>query len=593
MWNVYERDDVWSQLDQAWDIVVIGGGITGAGLFREAARCGARVLLIEARDFAWGTSSRSSKLVHGGLRYLKAGQLALARASVQERERLLQAGPGLIEPLGFLLASYGASCPQRWFYDAGLTVYDHMGQRQSHHYYPAEEFRMLAPHIARQNLDGGFAYTDAQTDDARLVLRTIREGVAAGGVALNYVQAEELIHDGGQVVGVWLRDQVQTRRGEVRARVVINATGAWADRLRGEIGRPPLIRPLRGSHLIFPAWRLPVAQAISFSHPIDGRFVFVLPWEGVTLVGTTDLDHDQPLDSEPTISPEEVAYLMAAVTAQFPALQLSLDDIIATFAGIRPVVSTGHADPSQESRDHIIEEEQGLLTVTGGKLTTFRLTAHQALTVARRRLPELRPTDSEAPALDPVDTSPPPCDDLDRAAWSHLLGRYGVDAAALVASARPGELSVIPDTPTRWVELRWAARAEGVVHLDDLLLRRTRLGLLLPRGGEALLPTIRGICQNELKWDDARWEAEQEAYRALWQTSYSLPDRALIPDWSELLAAAKSNRLATMKRYRRDIGTALAGGLAGLALAITLWQRRRVAGGIATHSGAAVTSTGL
>jgi glycerol-3-phosphate dehydrogenase len=579
------RTTTWSQLGQDWDIIVIGGGITGAGILREAVRLELKALLVEQADFAWGTSSRSSKLVHGGLRYLKEGKLRLTRASVRERQRLLAEGPGLIDPLGFLLTNYQGDNPGRWTFRAGLSVYDLMALQWSHRQYSPLELRLLAPHISEDGLEGGLQYGDAQTDDARLTLRVIQEAVAAGGTALNYVRAETLLRDeGGQVVGVRLRDVSDAdpkgfsgADGDVHARVVINATGAWADRLRSQLGEPARIRPLRGSHLIFPAWRLPVAQAVSFLHPIDRRPVFIFPWEGVTLVGTTDVDTDQPLEAEPTISPQEVAYLMAAAAHQFPSLHLTLADVISTFAGVRPVIGTGQEDPSKESRDHVVWEEAGLLTVTGGKLTTFRLIALDALRAARHRLPAMREPRHDLAVLDAVDERSIDAGfGLDRAARRRLLGRYGVDADALVQAARPGEMQPIPGVEALWAELRWAARAEAVVHLDDLLLRRVRLGLLLPHGGQALLPRIRAICQPELDWDDATWQAEESAYLALWQRHYSLPEPAAVPNWHVMLAEARASRppAPPLRRRKRVQAPVLIAALGLAALVLWLILRR-------------------
>ncbi len=567
MWGTTWRDDLWAHIEQPWDVIVVGGGITGAGILREAARLNLRALLVEQRDFVWGTSSRSSKLVHGGLRYLATGQLGLTWASVREREQLLQQGPGLIEPIGFLLATYKGDRPGRWTYAAGLSLYDLMAWRWSHRHYSADELRMLAPYITQDGLGGGYRYEDAQTDDARLTLRVIREGVANGGAALNYVHADGLLREDETVVGVRLHDVIADRRAEIRARLVINATGAWADRLRGHIGTEAAIRPLRGSHLVFSSWRLPLAQAVSFLHPFDRRPVFAFPWEGATLVGTTDLDHDAPLDDEPCISPQEVAYLMAAVDYQFPSRGLTLDDVVATFAGVRPVIGTGKDDPSKESREHILWKENGLLTVTGGKLTTFRLIALDVLKAAREYLPDLPPLDDKEPAFDPVAVDLP--EHLDAATRRRLIGRHGTDAAALVAAAQPGELDLIPGTRVCWAELRWAARDEGVMHLDDLLLRRLRLGLLLHDGGASLLPRIRAICQPELGWGNARWEAEAVAYRALWQSHYTLPDRSSIPDWRAKLHAIKT---APHTESDRHVVQWLA-ALAGMLLAAWLWRR--------------------
>jgi glycerol-3-phosphate dehydrogenase len=489
---------------------------------------------------------------------------------------LLHEGPGLIDPLGFLLATYKGDWPGRWTYGAALTVYDLLALQWTYQRFSAEDFQMLAPHISQEDLEGGFRYGDAQTDDARLVLRIIHEAVDDGGCALSYVAVTDLVRDSQQhtapVVGVRLHDRVADRTATVFGKVIVNATGAWADRLREKVGAPSRIRPLRGSHLIFPSWRLPVAQAVSFLHPLDRRPVFVFPWEGITLVGTTDVDHHQPLDDEPGIDADEVAYLMAAVEAQFPSLKLTLDDVISTFAGVRPVIGTGQADPTKESRDHVVWEECGLLTVTGGKLTTFRLIALDVLKAVRHRLPELPPLDDTVPVLKPVDIDLAGAEHLDEAARRRLLGRYGADAPALVAAAGAAELEPIPGTQTLWAELRWAARAEGVVHLDDLLLRRVRVGHLLPDGCSELLPRIRAICQPELNWDDATWQAEEKSYLEQWARCYSLPDRARIPDWRLLLANARATRQKAKPIRRRKVikRSAIAGILAGVAFLLTL-----------------------
>jgi glycerol-3-phosphate dehydrogenase len=542
MWQrQHWRDELWADLARPWDIIIIGGGITGAGIFQQVARLGLCVLLVEQRDFAWGTSSRSSKFVHGGLRYLAEGDLRLTRESVHERQKLLQAAPGLVNDVGFLIALYRGARPRPIVYKLALSVYDRLGTQRKHQRFGALDFLMLAPHVVTEGLQGGYRYDEAQTDDSRLTLRVLHEGIAAGGAAINYVTAAGLICEGDEVKGVHLHDNIGQRTAEARARVVINATGAWADALRGEVNAEPRIRPLRGSHLAFPGWRFPVAQAIAFSHPFDHRPVSVCPWENVTVIGTTDVDHHAPLNDEPAISPQETAYLMAAVQDRFPALGLTLDDVISTWSGVRPVINTGKGDPSKESRDHAVWDERGLLTVTGGKLTTFRKMALDALKAVQHRLPALSAVDTAAPPLQPVNLGTPL--PLPKLASHRLLGRYAEHTFALVEAAQPGELDAIPGTFTLWAELRWAARSEAVVHLSDLLLRRTRLGLLLPAGGESILPQVRAICQPELGWDDSRWEAEAADYLALWKAHYSLPPRDLIPDWQDELAKKKQSKV--------------------------------------------------
>jgi glycerol-3-phosphate dehydrogenase len=507
-------------MDKEWDLLVIGGGITGAGILLEAARRGLRAILVEQRDFAWGTSSRSSKLVHGGLRYLKDGHLHLTRESVHERERLLLDAPGLVEPQGFAFAHYDGQRGRRSFL-AGLAVYDLLARRRERHWLTADEFLARAPNVAREGLAGGIVYTDAKTDDARLVLRTLAEAMEHGAAALNYVAARSLLRTGGRVLGAVLHDEAGGATHELRARVTVDATGAWSGALHG---KGPRLRPLRGSHLILPAWRLPLSQAVSLMHPQDGRPVFAYPWEGTTLVGTTDLDHEQPMTMEARITRAELAYLLAALHAQFPALGISERDVLSTFAGVRPVIAGGHADASREGREHSVWSDDGLVAVAGGKLTTFRAIALDALKSVRAQLPEwrdeLRPCRVFAPPAAGHGRLPAA---LSASLLRRLQGRHGAAAGALLAAASDAELALVPGTETSWAELRWAARAEAVQRLDDLLLRRTRLGLQLKEGGAALMPRIRAICQPELGWDDARWEQEEQDYAALWRTHYGLP----------------------------------------------------------------------
>jgi glycerol-3-phosphate dehydrogenase len=547
------RDIIWESIRGPWDILIIGGGITGAGILREATRLGLHALLVEQHDFAWGTSSRSSKLVHGGFRYLKEGKLMLTRNSVHEREQLLHEGSGLIDPLGFLLTVNKGDFPGRWTFEMGLTVYDLLALRWDHAYYSPQDFQLLAPHISQDRLQGGFRFGDAQTDDARLTYRVIREAVADGATAINYVKAHKLIIDGNGVNGVELTDMENNHSTEAYAQVVINATGAWADILRKQTGGITRIRPLRGSHLIFPTWRLPVAQAVSFLHPFDHRPVFIFPWESVTLVGTTDVDHTFQLDMEPKISPGEVAYLMAAVEYQFPSLAVNLEDVISTYAGVRPVIGCGKDNPSEESREHIIWEENGLITVTGGKLTTFRLIALDVLRLIRHRIPGMPEPDHHMPVLNQVDYQIPECNDMSDNCRRRLLGRLGSDAQALVDAAQPGDMETIPGTNYLWAELRWAARSEEVCHLDDLLLRRTRLGLILPHGAKSILPIVKIICLAELGWNENRWQQEQTNYQSLWEVSYSLPSKELIPDWKSQVKEAINKQKLFQIQQRRNL----------------------------------------
>jgi glycerol-3-phosphate dehydrogenase len=522
-----QRETLWQAIrqgDDNWDLVIVGGGIIGAGILREAVRRGLKTLLVEQRDFAWGTSSRSSKMVHGGMRYITHGDIKLTRDSLQERERLLREAPGLIDRMGYFFTLKKGQFPGRITFGILLSFYDWLAGIKNHRFFNKASFRQQFEGAGDEKLTGAMYYTDTVTDDARLVLRVLQDAIAAGGDALNYVKAASLIKNGDQVSGVVLDNVENGEQVSVRCKSVINATGAWADRLRNEVNPEKRIRPLRGSHLVLPAETLPVKDALTLFHPEDKRPVFIFPWEGTTVIGTTDLDHNQALDEEAVINETEVNYLLAAVHALYPGSTLSRSDVISTWSGIRPVIASDKAlDPSKERREHAVWSDNGLVTVSGGKLTTFRLIALDAINAAANDLGPLETREDDDAIFSLPGVSADELGIADAAWAQRLLGRYGDHAATLLKEAGGDEAERIANTEFCLAELRWAARNESVVHLDDLLLRRTRLGSLLPCGAESLFPQLEKICAEELHWDSARWQSELARYRDIWAKYYSLP----------------------------------------------------------------------
>lgn len=512
---------------EQWDVVVIGGGITGAGVAREAARRGLKTVLVEQRDYAWGTSSRSSKMVHGGLRYIAQGDIRLTWHSLTERERLLVEAPGLVSRMGYWFAHYRRVFPGRFIFGILLMMYDLLARHRDHRYVRRDDFLKRMPGYRGQDLTGASRYTDALVDDSRLVQRVLDEARADGAVCLNYLKVDALEMSGDRVSGVQLRDLVGGHYLSAKAKVVVNATGAWADRLRESLAGEKKVRPQRGSHIVLAPGRLPMSEAVIFMHADDGRPLFIYPWEGRTVVGTTDIDHRDDLDVEASITSQELDYILRGVNSQFPDEKIGRADIIATFSGVRPIVASGGGlDPSKERRDHSVWDNSGLITVTGGKLTTFRLIALDVLAAARPYLPGVEMADTGARVFRdaaPVTANRPAADLL------RLRGRFGFLLPQFLAEARPDELEPLPQVDTLWAELRWAARHEQVQHLDDLLLRRTRLGLLLAEGGAVHLARLRGICQEELGWSDARWQDEERRYRSLWHAYYGLPEAMPLP----------------------------------------------------------------
>ncbi len=518
------REVLWQQLPQTeWDIVVVGGGITGAGVAREAARTGAKVLLLDQKDYAFGTSSRSSKMVHGGLRYLGMGDFKLTRHSLVERERLLAEAPGLVDRISYFYAHYRGVWPNRWAFGILLMAYDFFAGIKDRSYFNAKKFLARVPNYRSDKLLGASRYTDAVTDDTRLVMRVLDEARKDGAVTLNYVKAQKTVMANDVVTTLVVKDEVTGQTAELKTKVVVNATGAWVNQLRKMMTSDTVdVRPQRGSHLVVSSERVPLQDAMILFHPDDKRAMFIYSWEGRTVIGTTDLDHKESLDNEAVITADEVTYLLRAANHEFPTAKLTTKDIIATFSGVRPIVSSGKGlDPSKERRDHAVWADKGVISVSGGKLTTFRQIAQDVLTAAEPWLPSIKQRNQKAAIFTPASTQ------LTIAALNaeqrrRFTGKYGYLSAQFLQEMPANELTFIAETQTLWAELRWALRHEQVLHLDDLMLRRTRLGLLLEQGGSVHFPTIKAMALSE-GWTEPQWEEEATRYMDIWHQFYSLP----------------------------------------------------------------------
>ena len=525
MLNKTWREKTWTDLDQNWDIIVIGGGITGAGIFNMAAQKGLKVLLLEARDFAFGTSSRSSKLIHGGIRYLKNRQFDVVRESVYERERLIGESDSLVDPLAFIFPSFENNLTDTRLMKLGVIIYDLLASKWQHETLTGDEVQRALPAIKNEGLVAGVKYYDSHVDDSQLVLRIIMDGIRFGGSAINYARVVNLCKaKGGQVEGVIVQDEtgsLNPSQKELSASVVINATGPWSDALREKIHGTPKLRRLRGSHLIFSHEKLPINAAVTMLHPHDGRALFAIPWEGRSMIGTTDLDHNLHED-ETRITRAELDYLIEAAQHAFPSYPVSEADVISTFSGLRPVINTNAPTPSKESRAHKVWDEDGLVTVAGGKLTIFRVMAADVLNFCRNRLPGQPKFTHRTPCfIHPTPAADSQVVDPD---WILMAGRLGSDVNEFFENADPDNLRTIGSMPEFWAELAWAAENEAVVHLDDLLLRRVRMGLLCSNGGLDQLDRIRGLVQKPLGWSDGIWEQEVKCYQETWEENYYLPE---------------------------------------------------------------------
>jgi glycerol-3-phosphate dehydrogenase len=545
-------------IEKSYDLVIVGGGVTGAGVFHEALQQGFSPLLVEANDFAWGTSSRSSKMVHGGLRYLKEGKILLTRAAVRERQRLLSVYPGLVTPLNFIMPLYHGHGPSMGAMKFGLSLYSLMAGERQHEIYSRTQVIGKVPRVRQTDLLSGVGFKDAQVDDARLVLRLIFDGCDQGGRALNYTRATAIERNSlGNVSGVHLRDTETKDVFFVKTSVVINATGAFAEALHPSPVKGFHIRPLRGSHLIFPGKLYPLDRVISFIHPKDNRPVFLFPWEGCLILGTTDVDHTsvdhtrvdhtESVSKEPCISLEEADYLMEGLAHILPDLRVSLEDCIASIAGVRPILSKKKVSASKESREHVVWKDHGLVTVTGGKLTTFRLLARDALKAAHKYLPgapERKTRTLSGPASKIAIESIKGLGSMDSQLSANQLsvyqlsvyqlstgviqrlgGRYGARVQQMVATGMGKDFFTVGNTQTLWAELYHGARHEQIRHLSDLLLRRVRIGLFLPNGGMDFMEEIQARIAPALDWDKDRWIREIKAYEQVWQRAYCVPGR--------------------------------------------------------------------
>ncbi|KZL25586.1 glycerol-3-phosphate dehydrogenase/oxidase [Pseudovibrio sp. WM33] len=523
----HEKLSLIRERSKPWDMVVVGGGITGAGVALMAARSGLDVLLLEKQDYAWGASSRSSKMVHGGLRYLSQGEFRLARESVRERERLMKEAPGLIEPMSYLFPFREKQFPTRRAFSVLLNIYGYFARKRDHKYLDRNQTIAALPGLNETGLLGSAQYTDALTDDSRLVLRVLADARRSGATTLNYA-AVKMIHSEGEGSKLLeVQDQETSEVFAISTKTVVNATGVWADGLREQLGQTKRIRPLRGSHIVVPSWRMPVHQCLTYLHPQDKRGVFIYPWLGRTVIGTTDLDHSADLDQEAAIKSEEVAYLLDGANHNFPGTKLTEKDVISTWSGVRPIVGNEGEDPkelqpSKAKRDHVVWDDDGIITVTGGKLTTFRVMAEQVLETCTTYLKgKSIARAGECVFEPPIETKGNI--GLPEAELKRLQGYYGADFPALIAAMSPKGLSFISGTNRIWAELEWAVVNEEVVHLDDLLLRRTRIGLVLENGGAALADELETQLRDKLGWSMDKWQDEWSRYQKIWRDHYSLP----------------------------------------------------------------------
>ena len=509
-----------------FDVLVIGGGITGAGVARDAALRGMRVALVEQDDFASGTSSRSSRLVHGGVRYLEHGELGLVFESSRERRILLRIAPHLVRPLAFTWPVYAGARVARWQLAAALTMYDVLAlfrNVERHERLGVRGVLLHEPLVRREALRGGARYFDAATDDARLTLATALSARDAGAVLVTHARVESLLRDGDRVTGARVRDLLDGAMIDVRAKVVVNATGPWSDRVERLVGQlAPGVRGSKGVHISLPRSRVGNREALTVLAPQDGRVMFVLPAGDFTIVGTTD-SYESVAPEEVRATEADVQYLLDAANHFFPDARLARHDVVAAWAGLRPLAAraNGHdavasTDASAASREHaIVERVPGLVSVTGGKLTTYRAMAQQVVDVVLETLGLARRPAATAQQFLPggadldieVEIAAATQVVADAAVARRLVHAHGTmwrDVWRLAAREASLAERVEADRPYVLAELRHAVEQEMALTLGDLLIRRVPVAFETRDNGRAAARRLAPLAATWLGWDDAR-----------------------------------------------------------------------------------------
>ncbi|HTR53934.1 MAG TPA: glycerol-3-phosphate dehydrogenase/oxidase [Kofleriaceae bacterium] len=532
----------------AYDLVVIGGGITGAGIARDAALRGLKVGLFEKGDYASGTSSKSSKLIHGGLRYLEHGELGLVFESVSERRVQTRVAPHLVRPLPFLIPIYEGVRPGLEIMNVGLWIYDSLAlfraPRLHKTFRGTKAALALEPQLRPEGLRGALEYYDCATDDARLVLENALDAQMLGADMHTYTEVVAFERAAnGRIVGVRVRDRLHDRTWTVECRAAILAAGAWTDEMARRLEIPlerPILRRTKGVHVVLPRERLPLARAITLISPVDGRVMFAIPWRGRSVLGTTDTDFTGSAD-EVAADAADVKYLCDSGNGYFPGANLTPDDVIATWAGLRPLIAAPpDVGESEISREHeVFTRKDGLVIIAGGKLTTYRrmaretmhktlelmheLGADQGMTVQRAST-KARPLPGavglESPTLEGVAAvgralmHDVPLD-VDTA--THLCGVYGARAALLgaaIAKDRSLGERIDPELPYVWAEIDFAAQRDLARTLEDVLARRVPLLLVSRDQGLGVCERAAARLAQILDWNATTTAKMIETYRA-------------------------------------------------------------------------------
>jgi glycerol-3-phosphate dehydrogenase len=529
-----DRSAFWQKCEKtSFDMVVIGGGITGAGIFRHGALLGLKTLLVEKDDLAYGTSSRSSKLVHGGLRYLEQLNFCLVFESAQERGNLMRLAPNIVKPLPFIMPVYEDSPHPLWKICAGMWLYDILGAFHNYKNHKKVSKAMLFQEesaLKQERLKGGVLYYDAATDDSRLTLETVLDGVRAGGYAMSRAEVLSARYEKGRIKTLVIRDNMDDSTHEVSTDCVVVAGGPWTEQVLARLDALPMgpkLRPTKGAHIVFDRRTLPLAHAVVMNSPIDKRVTFAIPWQGATLIGTTDTDFTGSPD-DVFIDKQDVDYLITTAKHYFPEALLTPDRIKGTWAGLRPLLSAEGLSPSEISREHkVTMDTRGIVAIAGGKLTTYRVMAVDAMKkvlqvlglrkdagkkeVFRKPL-YYGETLTDPRALEDIETELCKEHGLEKPFAQRLSSTFGALARQVVLEANAKDRSllepIIEGLPFLRVEAFWAARHEMARTVVDFLCRRTPLFYLDCRKSVEVAREVAKVMGDCLGWSASEVEKQ-------------------------------------------------------------------------------------
>lgn len=534
-WNEVRENLINKVIKEKVDIVVVGGGITGAGILRDATTRGLKCLLVEKNDFAGGTSSASSKLIHGGLRYLAQGNIKLVFESTQERAKLMKLAPNIVEPVQFLFPVYKGEKPSIFALNIGLFFYDLLGSFKNfkmHRRALKSEIMTQEPYLKNKGLIGGALYYDCVCDDARLTLENIISGYEAEGVPLNYVHFKKAIFKNGKIFSVVLMDEINSKEFEVECRLLIISAGHWTDEVLSAIDEGMVskrLRPTKGIHLVFEKEKLPVNHAIVMKSITDERILFVIPWGKNVILGTTDTDYDGNLNTIKTLK-EDALYLLSTLNNYFPAISLKVEDVVSTWAGLRPLVKEESVHESSVSRDHSIWfDKRNIAAIAGGKLTTYRIMARDILDISLHKskikagrcgtsytplfysskiLPKWHIEDLKKEAINKLE--------LREDSIYHIFKSYGFRCEEVFNLCRDyPELKekITPHLPYILAEIPFSLKNEMTLTLIDFLKRRTQVFYRCRDNGLSISYRVAKIMGKFLNWSDERLNKELNDYK--------------------------------------------------------------------------------